>query len=679
MCGIFGIIANENRTAADAGLMRRLADALVHRGPDGEGFYSDRNVALGMRRLSIIDLEGGWQPLYNETGDICVICNGEIYNYIELRADLEARGHRLRTASDCEVISHLYEEHGIDFVHSLRGMFALALWDKRNRTLFIVRDRMGEKPLYVSEQGSGRLVFASELKALVGSGAVPFELDEDAVKLYYHYSFVPEPHTAVRGVRKLPAGHMLVVRLDPFRVEQRRYWSMEDAEPISGDPVEALRSVLDDVGELIIRSDVPVGVALSGGIDSSAIACLAARKYAKGQIQAFTVGYPGVPLQDERAVAKELTDHLGIPLHTMELPAEEVVDGFHDVCFRRDDPITDIAGSSYLAVMRLARSKGVPVMLMGQGGDELFWGYPWLAPCVTASERKRALLEGRAGLSSYLSLRKPPRSYSRGVQWLREGGGLLEGLRWYGEDRSSSPQRLAFTDRAGGRYFPTAAKFLPAAATPGFMQRTSALDPAALFTGPALWDRIDISATRLICDTYLRCNGIAEADRLSMAASVEVRLPLVDYRLVETVIGLRKAQPDHGLPAKHWLTSAVKPLVPQFVFARRKRGFSPPWRQWVKVLADRYGPELGDGFLVEQGVLRPEAARGLSRLVSAAGTPEPLALQSLVLEQWCRGMAAAASNARVMPAAPAAAAPWSGEGRDMPAGAVEAHHLDAAH
>lgn len=641
MCGIFGIIACEGLTPDDTRLLHRLADALVHRGPDGEGFHTESHVALGMRRLSIIDLEHGWQPLYDESGDIALICNGEIYNYVELRAELEARGHRLRTGSDCEVIVHLYEDFGTDFVRHLRGMFAFALWDRRKRTLLIVRDRMGEKPLYLAEKGPGRLVFASELGTLVGAGAVPFDLDEEAVKLYYHYGFIPEPTTAVRGVRKLPAGHMLLVRLDPFRIEQRRYWRMEDAEPIAGDQVKALRSVLDEVGELIIRSDVPVGVALSGGIDSSAIASLAARKYAKGRIQAFTVGYPGAPPQDERAMARELTDHLGIPLHTMELSPEEVGRSFPEVCFKRDDPVTDIAGTSYLAVMRLARSKGVPVMLMGQGGDELFWGYPWLVPCVYASERKRAMLQGRAGLASYLGVRRPPRSYTGGLQWLHDGAGLREGWRWYRDDRSSDPERLAFTDHASARYFPTAARFLPSAATAGFIERTSGLNPAALFTGSSLWERIDISITRLICDTFLRCNGIAQADRLSMATSVEVRLPLVDHRFVETVIGLRKTQPDHHLRPKQWLMAAVQDLVPRFVFERRKRGFAPPWRQWVKVLAERYGPELSDGFLVQQGVLRPEAAQRLSRLISAAGAPLPLALQSLVLEQWCRGMAAA--------------------------------------
>ncbi len=646
MCGIFGIVSRHGILPEDNELLRRLADSLVHRGPDGEGFHREPHVALGMRRLAIIDLEGGWQPLFNENEEIALVGNGEIYNFIELRKELESRGHRFRTGSDCETIIHLYEELGPDCVHRLRGMFAFALWDRRRQTLLVARDRIGEKPLYLAQPSPGRLVFASEMGALVASGAVPFELDDAAVKLYYHYGLVPEPLAMVKGVRKLPAGHLLLIKVDPvagsFNIDERRYWNMEDAPPIEADPVRTVRDVLDEVGELIIRSDVPVGVALSGGIDSSAIASLAARKYAKGQIQAFTIGYPGRPVQDERSMAKELTDHLGIPLHTMELSVEEVVRSYPEVCFRRDDPIADIAGPSYLAVMRLARSKGVPVMLMGQGGDELFWGYPWVARCVAESERKRKLRAGEAGIGAYLTMRKPPISYTQGVQWLRDGGGLIDGLRRYRQDRATHPDRLAFYDRNG--HFRSASALLGLASTQAFAERTRQVDPAALFTGRDLWGRIDISITRLICETYLLCNGITQGDRLSMATSVEGRLPLVDYRLIETVIGLRKAQPDHRLPPKAWLIGAVRDLVPPFVFERRKRGFTPPWKDWAFALAAAYGQDLVDGLLVGRGVLRRDAAAEMSRCVSSIGTPLPLAMESLVLEQWCRGMAAAADR-----------------------------------
>ncbi len=308
MCGIAGIIGTDARfVEGSESSPRRVAHmlrAMIHRGPDGKGEWHSDDLALGMRRLSIIDLEGGWQPLFNEDRNVVLVANGEIYNYIELRSDLEKRGHTFRTGSDCECIVHLYEEYGDDCVQSLRGMFAFALWDIQRRRLLLARDRMGEKPLYLYESARG-VVFASELRALLASDLVPRELDPDAVHRYFYYQYVPEPQSPVAGVRKLPAGHTLAVEVEPWRVVQRRYWSMEDSPPVDGEPGEILGEVLQDVARLIVRSDVPVGIALSGGLDSSAIAVLAAREY-PGTLQAFSVGYPGRPETDERRYAEGL-------------------------------------------------------------------------------------------------------------------------------------------------------------------------------------------------------------------------------------------------------------------------------------------------------------------------------------------------------------------------------------
>ena len=274
MCGIFGIISASGLREEDPQLLRDLAAALVHRGPDGEGFIETKQVALGMRRLAIIDLAGGWQPLWNEDESIALVANGEVYNFIELRRDLEARGHRFKTGSDCETIIHLYEEYGSDCVQHLRGMFAFALLDRTKGRVLIVRDRIGEKPLFLA-WNQNRLVFASEMRGLIGSGAVPFEIDPGGVNLYMHYGFVPEPNTAVRGVRKLSAGHLIEIDLNPWKVSERCWWRMEDAPPIDADPGETIRAVLEEISSLVVRSDVPVGIALSGGVDSSLIAVMA--------------------------------------------------------------------------------------------------------------------------------------------------------------------------------------------------------------------------------------------------------------------------------------------------------------------------------------------------------------------------------------------------------------------
>jgi asparagine synthase (glutamine-hydrolysing) len=256
MCGIFGIINRNGLADGDRDLVRRLAAALVHRGPDGEGFAESGPVAVGMRRLAIIDLEGGWQPLWNEDESIAMVANGEVYNFVELRRDLEARGHRFRTGSDCETIIHLYEEHGSECVKHLRGMFAFALHDRRNGKVLIARDRIGEKPLYITGNGD-RIVFASEMRGLVGAGAVPFEIDPAAVNLYLHYGFVPEPWAAVKGVRKLGAGHLLEISLEPWSVRERRWWAMEDAPPIDADPASTVRDMLEEVRRS--RGRGPVG------------------------------------------------------------------------------------------------------------------------------------------------------------------------------------------------------------------------------------------------------------------------------------------------------------------------------------------------------------------------------------------------------------------------------------
>ena len=637
MCGIAGIITKAPLQTDDHNRVARMSNALTHRGPDGSGEFRSRHIALAHRRLSIIDLSHGQQPLYNEDSSLVLIANGEIYNFIELRSQLQARGHRFKTGSDCEVILHLYEEHGDRCVDHLRGMFAFALWDSNRRRLLLARDRMGEKPLYLA-CGDGRIAFASELKALIRGGVVPFELNPHAVHLYYHFGYVPEPMAAVRGVRKLPAAHTLTIDVDPWKVVEHCYWNMENAPPIEGDPAIIIREELNRIGELIIRSDVPVGVALSGGLDASTVATLAAKNY-HGTIHAFTVGYPGRPLQDERAEAKELAEYLKIPFHEVELSTSDLVSLFPKVNQFRDDPIADISGVSYYAVMRAAREQGVPVMLMGHGGDELFWGYSWVRAALVASQRKFDLRNGEAvGLTDYLKISKPPYSYTMGLLWLKSLGGLLSGYRQYRDDLASPADRVVFYDSEYG--FQAAAHNMPRMYTEHFRNQVLDSDPTATFTRHDPATPLDITLIRLICETYLRENGIAQGDRPSMAASVELRLPFVDYRLVETAIGLHKTHPVDQPQHKKWLQDAVRDIVPPFVMSRRKRGFSPPWRSWHKALAVAYGHQLVDGYLVRSGVLRAGAAHNQHSLLSPqpwAG-PDLTAERSLVLENWCRQM-----------------------------------------
>ena len=639
MCGIAGIITRDALQTGHIEMLACLNGGMHHRGPDGEGFYHDHHLALAMRRLSIIDLTTGWQPLYNEDRSLVLVANGEVYNFIELRQRLEAMGHTFTTHSDCETILHLYEEYGDQCVDHLRGMYAFALWDTRRRRVLIARDRMGEKPLYIASN-DGKIVFASELKALVRAGVVPFELDPHSVNLYYHYGYIPEPNTALRGVRKLPAAHILTIDIDNWKFHERRYWHIEDAPPIEADPVTVIREELDRISSLIIRSDVPIGVALSGGLDSSIVATLAAKKY-PGTMQAFTVGYAGSPLQDERSQARELADHLQMPFHEIELSTADLIEQFPKVNYFRDDPIADIAGVGYYAVMQAAREQGVPVMLMGQGGDELFWGYRWVREALAATQRKWALHNGeKIGLRDYLKITRPPLSYTLGLQWLRELGGLRTGWRQYRSDFSSAAERAVFYETE--HCFRDAMQHIHRGLyTRDFSEQVRADDLTAGFVRSECISSPELTLTRLICESYLAENGIAQGDRLSMAASVELRLPFVDYKFVETVVGLSKAHPgEASAQPKKWLRDAVQGIVPDFVMTRRKRGFSPPWRTWNKALSNAYGDQLLDGYLVQHGVITPKAARYERQRLNPhpLGMPALLSGKTLVLENWCRQM-----------------------------------------
>jgi asparagine synthase (glutamine-hydrolysing) len=654
MCGIAGLISRAPLSGPQSDQVDLVNSLLAHRGPDGTGSYTHRQVKLAMRRLSIIDLQTGWQPLYNEDRSLVLIANGEIYNHVELRRRLQARGHVFASGSDCETILHLYEEYGSRFVEHLRGMYAFALWDNRSRRLILGRDRMGEKPLYLVTAGNS-LFFASELRALVRAGVVPFNLDPQAVNLYYHYGYVPEPACMVAGVRKLPAAHLLTVDLDSWTFHEHCYWRMEDAPALEGNPADLIREQLEESAQLITRADVPVGIALSGGLDASAIAALATKARSR-DIQAFTVGYSGTPWQDERKNAKAFAEYLKIPFHSVELSPGDCVEQYSAVNLHRDDPIADGAGIAVAAVSQLARQHSVPVLMFGHGGDELFWGYRWVRAALRATRRREALLSGVRGFKDYLRFSPPPFSVTLGFRWAMSGAGILSEWRQFQADRRASSGRVVFYESE--YVFLNVARALAGGFfAPGFREQIGHPDLTMGFTAQRSDSTPESTLIRLICETYLMENGIAQGDRLSMASSVEARLPLVDYRLVETVIGLHKTYPlAADARPKQWLREAVSGLVPNFVLNRRKVGFSPPWRQWGYAIAAAHGGQLIDGYLVQNGIIRPEVAkRQREDLFPSLSGPRPLASLSLGLENWCRQMSAGPARHRFESVAAAAA------------------------
>jgi len=635
MCGICGMVSSLPVGREHMERVARMNRGMLHRGPDDSGEYSDAHIAMAMRRLSIIDLTGGRQPLYSEDRTLVLLCNGEIYNFIELRNQLERKGHHFCTATDGETILHLYEDHGLECVHFLRGMFAFALWDMPRKQLMLARDRMGEKPLYLHQDGE-TLMFASELKGLLCSGRVPFELDPLSINQYFHYQYVPEPGTPLKGVRKLDAGQILTVGVDPWRMDEECYWRMEDAPPVEGDPSELIRAELERVSELVIRADVPVGVALSGGLDSGAITALAASRY-RGTLHAFSVGYTGRPPNDERQDAKFLADTLKIPFHELELTTRDMVAFFPELVLWRDDPIADLAGYGYYAVMKLARKFNIPVVLQGQGGDELFWGYSWVRWAVRKTAQKDALLKrGISGLPLLIKEKRPKGGDVKStLLWLLKGAGVASALKEYWLMKSKPAERVVFYDIF--KDFIQAQREMSVLYDPSMNEALLGADVCEHFTVSRPWPPVGVLLTRLICATYLRENGITQGDRLSMASGVELRLPLLDHKLVELVIGLRKTTPDDQLPQKSWLRNALAGVVPDEIMRRPKRGFAPPLREWQRALFDEYGRHLEDGYLVSEKILSPEAGHVLAQGDYPAEVSTPLSFKALALEMWCRG------------------------------------------
>jgi asparagine synthase (glutamine-hydrolysing) len=595
MCGICGIFAEQLSTSEREVMVQRMNDVMYHRGPDSQGLYSSGPATLAMRRLAIVDFQGGQQPLFNEAGDIAIVCNGEIYNHAELRQELREAGHRFSSQSDIEVILHAYEEHGIDALRRLRGMFAFALWDGRLRQLLLARDRLGEKPLYFHRDAQGTFRFASELRSITTGLSAGLELSPQAFNLFLTFQYIPEPLTPVAGIHQLPAGHFLILSEQSSISEPIPYWDRRHLHASPKEPAGRVAEAIDTACLLMGTADVPVGVALSGGIDSSLVAAITARHYPQ-DLQAFTIGYSGRPATDERSQAKELADHLGIPCTEIEIADQEVIDDFPSLMAYMDSPIADIAGYGYFAVSRAARSAGVPVLLSGMGGDEFFWGYSWVREAVG---RNIDILSGkhRRSLRDRL-LRRPLPSI--------DFFGVHSTLR-----RGDAFSRQLLTDSA-------------LSLVPDDLWLTmNGLDPSL---------PMHLAVSELLNRTWLRSNCLALVDRMSMAHSVEVRLPLLDVHLVNMVTGMRNdGLTDWELPHKSLLIDALANVLPAEVLQRRKQGFTPPVGRWMQGILSRYLYLLSGGYLVESGLVDHER---LERLLPTMDQETRYKL--LFIECWCR-------------------------------------------
>ena len=600
MCGICGIVGRADAPPVDRPLLERMNRAMTPRGPDQDGTFVSGPVGLGSRRLSIIDVAGGRQPIANETATAHVVFNGEIYNHHELRVYLERKGHVFTTRTDTEVLVHLYEEVGLECVHHLNGIFAFAIWDATRRQLLLARDRTGVKPLYYAELAR-QIVFGSELKVLLQHPGIPRDLDLVAVNEYLSFEFIPSPRTIIRNVQKLEAGYMLLWDEHGSRVT--RYWNAslarsEDRPPVkSQDYVAALRSTLSASVKRELVSDVPVGVLLSGGIDSSTIAALASEHY-PGELQTFSIGFDE-PSFDESRYAQLVADRLGTKHRVLRVTSKVAAELVPKIPDFLDEPFGDSSLVPTYLLSKFAREH-VKVALGGDGSDELFAGYPTLAAHKMIHYYER-LVPWR--VRSYVVpslLRFMPVSFDNisldfKIRRFLAGRGVpLEARhhRWMG----------SFTDEEKTSLYNDWVK--PAVRdTYAEVYRHARECDANLVLNRILYDDLKL---------YLEGDILFKVDRASMAASLEVRVPFLNNDVVDFAMSLPIELKLKRFQGKHLLKQAMADVLPREVITRSKKGFNMPVAHWLtdelKQLTTDY---LSPARLARQGLFNATAVQRL--------------------------------------------------------------------
>lgn len=571
MCGIVGTVHSDVR-GIDQPLVRRMCGLITRRGPDDEGFYFGEGVGLGMRRLSIIDLHAGKQPIHNEDKTVWVVFNGEIYNYRELRRDIEKRGHRLITASDTECLVHLYEDFGEELVSHLRGMFTFAIWDDRQKKLLLGRDRLGIKPCYY-RQHAGALYFGSELKCLLAVEGFERRINLPALSDYLTFKYVPGPQTIYEGICELPPAHVGLWSDGTFHI--KRYWQLK---PASGEPrsldyyAEGLLHELEEAVRLHLVSEVPLGAFLSGGIDSSAIVALMSRA-GQGKVKTFTIGFEdGQVGVDERPFARTIATQYGTDHseYVYEDPQRQIADILPAIVRSFDEPFADSSAIPNYMISEAAR-KYVTVALSGTGGDELFAGYERYRGALAAERYRHIPRAVRYGLLNPLINLLPEfraaglwvdrlKRFSQGVD-LPLPERYQRFLAAFDEDEKS--ELLSEDVRSSLKrkvYY----------ATPLAMDQVQASDD------PLEW------MLRTDLHTYLPHDELRKTDRLSMWHSLEVRVPFLDHKVVEFAATIPAKYKLHGMTKKYVLIKALEGIIPKGILGRRKQGFSIPLSDWLR-------------------------------------------------------------------------------------------------
>jgi asparagine synthase (glutamine-hydrolysing) len=598
MCGIAGVAKFADAPTIEMDTLRAMCDALQHRGPDEEGVHIQSSVALGMRRLAIIDVAEGHQPYFNEDRSIRCVFNGEIYNFRELREELAIAGHHFNSAADGEVLVHLWEAYGPDFLTRLNGMFAIALHDVVQQRMLLARDHIGIKPLFYAADAKG-IVFGSEIKALLASGHVARELDIDMVGQFIAWEYVPAPGTLFRAIRKLPAGSMLDIDLRRGTVEQKRYWDVLEAARQLGnvpatysDQVAAVDTLIHDAVQRQMISDVPLGAFLSGGVDSSLIVA------AMGSSRTFSIGFDD-PTYNELDWSERVAQHLGVS-HRTQIIEPHVVDLFDTLMHHMDDPIGDFSIFPTYLVSQLAREE-VTVVLSGDGGDELFGGYETYIAQLHA-DRWRRLPGWIRKLVEPMILSLRPRPAKKGV--INKARRFIEGV-----------QLPAELGHARWRLF-TSEALQQALFTEGALRHMSTPAGAHVLELAGRAHGCDPITAALYVDmnSYLVDNCLVKVDRMSMACSLEARVPLLDPEVAALAFALPDVVKATVKQTKILLKKVATRHVPRECVYRPKEGFSIPIKAWLStdfrpLLEDL----LRDDILAAEGLLRVDTIKRLKR------------------------------------------------------------------
>lgn len=630
MCGVAGIFDGRGEGRANPDRLAAMTAALAHRGPDEKGLYLDDRAGLGHARLSIIDLATGAQPIHNETGTAWIVLNGEIYNYPELRARLEAKGHRFYTTTDTEVLLHLYEDKGADCVTELNGQFAFAVWDAGRQTLFLARDRFGICPLYYAER-AGAFLFASEIKALLASGLLPpASLDPRALDQAFTFWTTLPGATAFEGIRELEPGHTLTVGADGATL--RPYWDIpfRSADSYVRESPEAVAdqvmSLLLDATRIRLRADVPVGSYLSGGLDSSGITALIARHF-NGNVQTFGVRFEEEAF-DEGAFQNEMAAGLGVRHRELRAGNAAIAASFPTAVRHCEAPILRTAPVPMLLLSRFVHDQGIKVVCTGEGADEVFGGYDIF----------REALVRRFVLRQPGSARRPAlfgRLYPQIFRTARERSSLREFL-----SRGPKDPRDAFFSHAvrwsnTARIKPFFSKDLQTA-----LSGYSAMDELARRLPPGFEDR-DTLAKAMYLEDKLFLSGYlltSQGDRMAMAHAVEIRPPYLDFRIIDLMARVPPQWKISGLDEKHLLKRVFKDVLPSSITGRTKHPYRAPIQQAFagRLEGEEYAESLSEKAIREAGLFDPEKVGRLLRKVDAGESrseTEGMALAGIVSTQ----------------------------------------------